>query len=73
MVRASIRQFLIPYLERFGQEIGTDDPTEIVNQIVFEHMRGVRQACVCGDRGTLSGVSVVPPVTELDELAELLG
>lgn len=37
--RASIRPYLMPYCQQFGDLLGTDDITEIVNAIVIEHKR----------------------------------
>ncbi|NJR62922.1 MAG: hypothetical protein HC769_31535 [Cyanobacteria bacterium CRU_2_1] len=37
--RASIRPYLMPYCLQFGDLLGTDDITEIVNAILIEHKR----------------------------------
>lgn len=72
MVRASIRAFMVPYLEQIGQEIGTDDPTEIIHAVLLEHKRS-RQVCGCSDRVPTPATSSSSTAgSELDELSELL-
>ena len=44
-VRVSIKNYLIPYLDSVGAELGTNDYTEIVNHLLRESKRqsGVAQ------------------------------
>ena len=37
--RATIRPYLTEYLAEIGSEIGTTDPSEVVNQIIIDHKR----------------------------------
>lgn len=74
MVRASIRAFLVPYVEQLGQELGTDDPTEIIHAVLLEHKRS-RQGCECRDRSacpTNAPATASTSGSELDELSQLL-
>lgn len=43
--RASIKPFLLPYVEAFGVDLGTDDLSEIVNLLILDHKRGVCSNC----------------------------
>lgn len=35
--RVSIKSWLMPYIEQVGKQLGTDDVSEIVNQIILDH------------------------------------
>lgn len=67
--RISIKAFLLPYVEQIGKQIGTDDVSEIVSQIILDHKRGcpgvVRQS---ESQSALQNTSD----SLLDELSELI-
>ncbi|NET36962.1 MAG: hypothetical protein F6K19_33875 [Cyanothece sp. SIO1E1] len=52
--RASIREYHLAYLtQTIGQQLGTDDLTEIVNHVIAEHKRAGIQVC-CGSMPLVS-------------------
>jgi hypothetical protein len=72
--RASIKQFLIPYCEQVGSEIGTDDLAEVISTIILDHKRG---KCACSNETATpvqssAIVSPMPLGSLADDLAELL-
>lgn len=68
--RASVKPFLLPYIEDIGSQIGTDDISEIVSQIILDHKRGI---CRCGGHPAPTAVEPKHQVIESDEslLSEL--
>jgi hypothetical protein len=50
--RISIKPFLSSYVIGFAlEELGTDDVTEAVNQIILDHKRGM---CACSRAGAIA-------------------
>ncbi|MFE1746019.1 hypothetical protein [Coleofasciculus sp. H7-2] len=49
--RVSVKAYLLPYLDEIGAEIGTNDYSEIVHQLLLEHKRFVRRglSTFCSD------------------------
>lgn len=41
--RVSVKGYLVSYLLEIGEDLGTDDLSEIVNQLIGEHKRFVRR------------------------------
>jgi len=74
--RVSIRPYLLPYLQQFGESIGTDDVTEIVNAILIDHKLGsdASKPVQASDRAvpTMETVQAEKAPNLLDELDELL-
>ena len=49
--RVSVKAYLLPYLDEIGAEIGTNDYSEIVHQLLLEHKRFIRKglSTFCND------------------------
>jgi hypothetical protein len=71
--RVSIKPFLNSYIIDFAlEELGTDDVTEAVNQIILDHKRG-KCSCSAGIE-PLSQQAIAPtPSDLLSELSALPG
>ncbi|MBD2047274.1 hypothetical protein H6F78_17025 [Coleofasciculus sp. FACHB-64] len=41
--RVSVKAYLLPYLDEIAKEIGTNDYSEIVHQLLLEHKRFIRK------------------------------
>lgn len=65
MVRVTVKPYLQPYLQQLAESWGVADPTELVNQIIFEHRKAALPAIP-------SAVPPTQPKNELDELSDLL-
>ncbi|GAP99096.1 hypothetical protein [Leptolyngbya sp. NIES-2104] len=46
MVRCSIREYLQPFVNEIGTQLGTDDPTEIITFVLNDYKRQLKQRTV---------------------------
>lgn len=73
--RASIKSYLLPYLDEIGSQLGTDDISEIVNTCLLDHKRGI---CRCqhsssgSHQSSTASPSISPEVDLLEDLSGLL-
>jgi len=73
--RVSIKSYHVPYLRQVGEQIGTDDLSEVVNHVLAclkQGCNGMPQAMAPTQKGHISPNSTQTPVDD-DALAESLG
>lgn len=69
--RPSIKPFLLTYVQQFAeQELGTDDVTEAVNQIILDHRRGNCSKVATANKFSPSPAIAIAPVVTGDESDE---
>lgn len=67
MVRVTVKPYLQDYVRQKGEEWGVEDPTEIVNLLLFQHREGTPQI-----KPSSASSRTATERSELDELAGLL-
>ncbi|MBD1995077.1 hypothetical protein H6G00_00340 [Leptolyngbya sp. FACHB-541] len=70
--RASIRPYLMDYLEQVGSQIGSADTSEIINLIILDHKRGMVASSAAISSNLPEDLSQNSQSHLLTELSELI-